>query len=181
MWDRLVETYHDFNATLAEMPEWFQSLFGSHASDFILQGIGQTFLVGFFGWSVATFFERRHFKDIEQRENALKSIRLSTNKSTKKQDANCVLLTGSVMVSHDLFRTLIIMIRKIIGGNVSLYERLSSRGRREAILRLKEEAQLRGIDEVINIRLDSVKISARFLSGIAMTATGTGIKENTAQ
>lgn len=177
MFDSIIETYNDFNASLAEMPEWFQSLFGSDAMGMFINGGVKTLIVGFFGWLVATTFEYRHFASIKRREKKHSHISLSTMGNVQNQKSNGVLLTGSVMVSHDFFRTLIIMIRKIIGGNVSMYERLTDRGRREAIVRLKEEAELRGIKEVINIRFDTVKISARFLSGVAMTAYGTGIKE----
>lgn len=178
MIDSIIETYEEFNASLAKMPDWFQSIFGGHVSDMFINGGVKTLIVGFLGWSIASFFEYRHFSSIRKREEAHNHISLSTRNVHDHTDTDGVLLVGSVMVSHDFFRTLIIVIRKVIGGNVSLYERLAARGRREAIVRLKEEAELRGIKEVINIRFDTVKISARFLSGVAMTVYGTGLKDS---
>ena len=86
------------------------------------------------------------------------------------------LLIGSVVVAHDYFRTLLIFFRKIIGGNIRPYERLVQRGRREALIRLKEEADLRGIDKVVNVRFTTSTVSGRFLHAIEMVAYGTGVK-----
>lgn len=175
--DEYLEKIRKFNEGLAQMPEWAQFLYGGdNLWDVFLNNGIKALIVGFVGWLIATLFEYRHFHHIRKREKKLKHITLTTTKKPANVDVEVALITGSVMVSHDFFRTLIIMIRKIIGGNVELYERLTARGRREAILRLKAEAQLRGIDHVINLRLNTVRLSARFLSGIAVTVSGTGVK-----
>jgi uncharacterized protein YbjQ (UPF0145 family) len=87
------------------------------------------------------------------------------------------LIIGSVVVSHDFFRTLLIQIRKIIGGNIINYERLLQRGRREAFIRMQEEAKIRGFKKIINVRFGSSHIAGRFLPAIELTAYGTGVKE----
>lgn len=81
-----------------------------------------------------------------------------------------------MVVAHDYFRTLIIFLRNIVGGNIKPYERLVERGRGEALIRLKEEAELRGIDKVINVRFTTNSISGRFLHAVEMVVYGTGIK-----
>ena len=71
---------------------------------------------------------------------------------------------------------LIIFFRRVVGGNIQPYERLVERGRREALIRLKEEAELRGIDKVINVRFTTNAITGRFLHAIEMVAYGTGVR-----
>ena len=137
----------------------------------------QLVTVGVVGWLIATWFERRHFKSISKRELPLQKIRVNTSKQFSSCEPEAAtLLIGSVVVAHDYFRTLTIFLRRLIGGNFRHYERLVQRGRREALIRLKEEAELRGLDQVINVRFTTSAVSGRFLRAVEMVAYGTGIQ-----
>jgi len=137
----------------------------------------QVVSVGVIGWLIATWLERRHFKSMSEREIPLQGIKVTTAKRISSCEPEGVtLLIGSVVVAHDYFRTLIIFFRRVIGGNIKPYEKLVERGRREALIRLKEEAELRGIDKVINVRFTTNSVAGRFLHAIEMVAYGTGIK-----
>jgi uncharacterized protein YbjQ (UPF0145 family) len=157
---------------------WVQDVFGSGSFwDMLLAYGGQIFGVGLIGWLVATWFERRHLKSMSLREIPLQKISVNTLKHAPACEPEaCTLLIGSVVVAHDYFRTLIIMFRRLIGGNISPYERLVQRGRREALIRLREEADTRGIDKIINVRFTTSAISGKFLHAIEMVAYGTGVK-----
>jgi len=137
-----------------KMPfDWFDDYSALSMWDMVVANGLQVVSVGVVGWLLATWFERRHFKSIDKREIPLQSISVNTSKRVLTCEPEAVtLLIGSVVVAHDYFRTLIIFLRKMIGGNISHYERLVQRGRREALIRLKEEADLRGIDKVVNVR-----------------------------
>lgn len=174
----LQEVIQEFEQGMSKMPEWFQTFFGGNSFwDMILNNGLQVFGIGLFGWLLASWFERRHLASISAREIPLQSIRVNTSKHLPDcEPEGCTLLIGSVVVAHDYFRTLIIIIRRFIGGNIKPYERLVQRGRREAMIRLKEEAELRGIDQVINIRFGTSTVSGRFLHAIEMVAYGTGIR-----
>ena len=126
-------------------PEWLQDLLGGNTLwDMLLANGLQVGGIGLAGWLLASWFERRHLRDLSAREAPLQHIRINTSKHhTSCEPEACTLLIGSVVVAHDYFRTLIIAIRRLIGGNISPYERLVQRGRREALIRLKEEADLR--------------------------------------
>ena len=168
----------EFMQGMAGTPEWVQYLFGGDSFwDMMLSNGLQVFGVGLAGWLLAGWFERRHLRSLSIREAPLQSIRVNNLKKPPPCEPEAsTLLIGSVVVAHDYFRTIVITIRRLIGGNIKHYERLVQRGRREALIRLKEEADLRGLDMLINVRFSTSTISGRFLHAIEMVAYGTGIR-----
>ena len=174
--DELVREFEQRMATKA--PEWLQDWFGGNTLwDMLLSNGLQVIGIGLAGWLIASWFERLHLRSLSAREAPLQHIQVNTSKRHPSCEPEaCTLLIGSVVVAHDYFRTLFIVIRRLIGGNIKPYERLVQRGRREALIRLKEEADLRGVDKVINIRFGTTAISGRFLHAVEMVAYGTGIR-----
>ena len=172
------ELIDEMNSTLAKAPTWFHDVFGSGTIfDVVISNSLQVFGLGLVGWMVAFYFEKRHIQSMNRREIPLKDIAINNLKNCHFSEPKAAtLLIGSVVVAHDYFRTLIIFFRKLVGGNIRHYERLVDRGRREALIRLKEEADLCGIDQVINIRFTATAISGRFLNAVEMVAYGTGIQ-----
>lgn len=171
--DQLVQS---FNERMADAPEWLVNwLDGSTLWDLVLNNGLQAIGVGAIGWLIATYLERRHNAQMSAREELLSDVRVSTTKKAGPAASEGTMVIGSVVIAHDFFRTLIIQLRKLIGGNIKPYERLVTRGRREAFIRLREEAAVRGLDQVINVRFDSAHISGRFLSAVELVAYGTGI------
>ena len=168
----------EIDKVLHKMPwDWLDDYSAMSVWDMVVANGFQVVGVGVLGWLLATWFERRHFRSIEEREISLQRIVVNTSKRIESCESDgTTLLIGSVVVAHDYFRTLIIFFRNIIGGNIKPYERLVQRGRREALIRLKEEADLRGIDKVINVRFTTNSVSGRFLHAIEMVAYGTGVK-----
>lgn len=172
------QTIEAVEQVISESPVWIQNLlgFGNFWDVLVANGL-QVVGVGLAGWLIATWFERRHLKSMSLRETSLQKISINNLKHAPACEAEaCTLLIGSVVVAHDYFRTLIIIFRRLVGGNISPYERLVQRGRREALIRLKEEADSRGIDKIINVRFTTSSISGRFLHAVEMVAYGTGVK-----
>ena len=69
----------------------------------------------------------------------------------------------------------------LIGGRIKTYEPLLDRARREAVLRMTEEAQRLGYDAVINVRLETSRLAnarsnGQGIAGVEMLAFGTAIK-----
>ena len=157
--------------------DWINDYSAMSVWDMVVANGLQVVSVGVIGWLIATWFERRHFKSMSEREIPLQRISVNTSKRFASCEPEGVtLLIGSVVVAHDYFRTLIIFLRRVIGGNIKPYEKLVERGRREALIRLKEEAELRGIDKVINVRFTTNSVSGRFLHAIEMVAYGTAVR-----
>jgi len=172
--DDFYQAYKEFTA---ELPEWIRGFIISDSPwSTVVNNSLQTLAVAVIGWTIATLLERMHTKYMTDRENLLADINVSTNKNAGDDAESGILIYGSVVVAHDFFRTLVIQFRKIIGGNIKAYERLVARGRREAFIRMREDARLRGVDSVINVRFTGNHVSGRFLSAVEMVAYGTGIK-----
>lgn len=176
--NKVEESIQKFEQGMSEMPSWFQDIYGGQTLwDMLIANSLQVFGVGLAGWLIASWFERRHLKSLSLREFELKHIRINTLKQAPGcEPETATLLIGSVVVAHDYFRTLIIFLRKLVGGNIRPFERLVQRGRREALIRLKQEADSRGINKVINLRFTTSSISGRFLHAVEMVVYGTGVR-----
>ena len=175
--DSILDWIERFDEKLAQAPEVFRNIYGDSFWDIWGYGGLQGLLIGAIGWSIASWLERRHLKKLLLREVELSNVLLTTAKKAeddKAQDA--VLLTGSTVIAYDFFRTLFISIRRIIGGNIKPYERLVARGRRAALVRLKQEARIRGIEKVINVRFGASALTGKPVKGVEIIAYGTGLK-----
>jgi uncharacterized protein YbjQ (UPF0145 family) len=64
-----------------------------------------------------------------------------------------------VVISVDYFKKFVAGLRSIIGGRIASYESLVDRARREAILRMKQEAKKLNADYVFNIKMETSSIS----------------------
>ncbi|ELS03502.1 hypothetical protein Xen7305DRAFT_00032260 [Xenococcus sp. PCC 7305] len=134
------------------------------------------------GYLAGNFLEKRHFKDIKKRERQTLHIPM-INFGAKQAIPNAneaTLFLGSVVVSADYFKIFSSALRNLIGGRVVVYESLLDRGRREAILRMKEQAIAWGATQVVNVRLETSSIGnqngGKGLSAVEITAYGTGIR-----
>lgn len=105
--------------------------------------------------------EKKHFKSIIEREEKYKgllsfSVRFPPP-SVERVDT--VLVGGNVVISVDYFKRIVAGLRSIVGGRVSAYESLLERARREAILRMKEEASAKGAKMIVNVKLETASIT----------------------
>ena len=112
------------------------------------------------GYAAGTFAERRHYASILTRERAQRQFQVMNAEAyfAEGRVKNSFMVSGSVVISIDYFKRLLAILRNIFGGRVKAYESLVDRARREAILRMKEEALTRGADMVVNLRLETAAI-----------------------
>ncbi len=132
------------------------------------------------GYLFGQFFERRHYRSIIEREKNTLHIPLLTLKTTPSGLKRCdaALVTGNVVVSVDYFKRFLAGLRAIVGGRVKSYESLVDRARREAILRMKEQAIDQGAVVVTNVRIETSSISkgqGNAIGSIEVLAYGTAI------
>jgi len=115
------------------------------------------------GYGFGQYAERKHYASIREREQVIRQqvlliqTRLPPEPVTGRQRAQ--LVTGSVVISVDYFKRFLAGLRSFFGGQVKSYESLIDRARREAILRLQEQARQLGADRVINLKLETASIS----------------------
>ena len=112
---------------------------------------------------VITFFtgsrnEKKHYASILAREEKLHHIMVIPLKRPPENFVTQQLVRGSVVVSSNYFSRMLAGFRNFFGGNVRSYETLLDRARREAILRMKEEAEALGADIVFNMKFETVSL-----------------------
>ena len=130
------------------------------------------------GYSVGSFLEKQHYKDIKKRERQILHVPVvSFGAKQKIPTANeASIFIGSVVVSADYFKMFASSLRNLVGGRVVAYESLLDRGRREAILRMKEQAIAWGASQVVNVRLETATLGNQKLVAVEVIAYGTGIR-----
>lgn len=124
--------------------------------------------------------EKRHFRSIIEREKQLRNILVFSERRVPDEDKlDGTLVCGNVVISVDFFKRFVAGLRNLIGGRVSAYESLLERARREAILRMKEEARQKGATSVWNARLETsslYKDARQSIGAVEVLAYGTAVK-----
>ena len=145
--------------------------------------LGFPLLLLFGTYLVGSAVEKSHYRAIRMRE--LRSRRFPTvnfrtpPKSWQIVDSEMVL--GNVVISIDYFKRFLAGLRMLFGGNVTAYESLLDRARREAILRMKEDAFERGYNAVLNVRIETSRLASsnrkgEGTAGVEILAFGTAVK-----
>lgn len=111
--------------------------------------------------------ERRHYLSLADRENIFRQISVSTMRRPPFEKAyHTALVSGSTVVSVDFFKVFVANLKNLIGGRLTTYESLLERARREAILRMKQDAVELGATTIINTRFETSRISGNASQGI---------------
>lgn len=147
----------------------------------LLLRVGPFLFLLVLGLAIGTILERRHFADIRDREARFRSLPAVTFSKPPADWAidGSGLVAGSVVVSLDYFKRFAAALRIIFGGRIKAFEPLMDRGRREAILRMKQDAAAAGFDAIINVRLETSRIAnanGATTAGVELMAYGTGLK-----
>lgn len=131
------------------------------------------------GYGFGTYNERRHFRSIQEREEHYRRITtFSTKRLPEGSTSSVCLAAGNVVISIDYFKKISAGLRNIIGGRVSAYESLVERARREAILRMKADADDKGATAIFNVKLETSSItkgSKGQIGAVEVLAYGTGL------
>ncbi len=113
-------------------------------------------LIGYF---IGSKVEKDHYQSLKIRENKFRSIPVISGKlDTITTDKDHLFVSGGVVIAADYFKSFVYSIRNFFGGRVKVYETLIDRARREAILRMKEQAINWGAEEIINLKIETSNI-----------------------
>ncbi len=139
-----------------------------------------------FGFCIGGVVERAHFRRLEAREAALSDVLVTDLRSFPTQNVteSFGLVSGEVVIASDYFKTFAAALRKLVGGDLRTYESLMERARREALVRMKQEAKAAGANCVANVRLASSNIGSggagsrrrRGAAMVEMYAYGTAVR-----
>lgn len=125
--------------------------------------------------------EKKHFESIIEREGEYRDL-LAFSERFPPPDmsvSESKLVGGTVVISIDYFKRLAAGLRNIFGGRVTAYESLIERARREAILRMKEDAMAMGAQMIINVKLETSSItkgSGDQVGAVEVYAYGTALR-----
>jgi uncharacterized protein YbjQ (UPF0145 family) len=133
------------------------------------------------GYGVGQFAERRHYRSIVEREARLNALpAIASRYPPTEPHYEQALVIGSTVVSVDFFKRFLAALRNLFGGRVTSYESLLDRGRRESLLRMKQQAADLGASMVFNIKYETASISKGrrdTIGSIEVLAYGTALIE----
>lgn len=111
------------------------------------------------GYGFGKNAERRHYQSIKARESRWAQVPAMTFKQPPEDRAvaSSDLVTGSVVVSVDYFKRFLTGFRMFFGGELRSYASLIDRARREALLRMREQAP--EADAFLNVRMETSSIA----------------------
>jgi uncharacterized protein YbjQ (UPF0145 family) len=101
-------------------------------------------------------------RSLANRERAASDIQVVTLRTIVDPASveQAILVSGDAVIATDYFKTFAAHLRGIIGGEIKSFETLMDRARREAILRMIDEARALGATEIWNVRLQSSNIAS---------------------
>lgn len=132
------------------------------------------------GFFVGRHFERKHYASIIERERAPGQVLVFAERMPPERTPapSTQLVSGSVVISADYFKQFVAGLRMLLGGRLNTYESLLDRARREALLRMREQAKQLGATQVFNVKLETMSISGRApssVSALEVLAYGTAV------
>lgn len=113
------------------------------------------------GLVVGRATERMHFRNLDRREQQVADMLVTQLKSFPDRvagDPPPTLLVGEVVIATDYLKSFLAKLRNIFGGEVRSYQSLLTRARREAMLRIQEQARGTGYNAVCNVRIQTADI-----------------------
>ena len=127
----------------------------------VLIGFGIFVIFIALGFFVGGTTERRHFARLERREAATRGFLATQSKyylGNPEPGHTPTLIVKEVIIASDYLKSFLAKLRNIFGGEVYSFESLLERARREALLRIIEEAQSNGYNAICNLRMDTAEI-----------------------
>lgn len=111
-------------------------------------------LVFLLGYLAGKWVERRHLRSLDVRESDLSPIRFHAIPlpSGEKAFIGAHMVAGEAVIVCDPFKRLAMQLKLLIGGEILGVERVVQRARREATVRMLEQARALGAREVVNVR-----------------------------
>lgn len=120
------------------------------------------------GYFIGSHLERKHYHSIKLREAKFNKLPAIASKLLPP-DAESFeqrLVMGNVTISVDYFKRFLATLHNFFGGSVTSYETLLDRARREALLRMKAEANDLNASLVLNVKYETASIYKGSGSGV---------------
>ena len=137
------------------------------------------------GLIVGQASEQAHLANLRAREKQMAYFTV-TDIKTFPEDVNMLMaaqiVVAEAVIATDYLKTLLASLRNLFGGEVRSLQTLMQRARREALLRLKEQAAAGGYNAICNLRLESADIGGlstrRGVPMASILASGTAFQRH---
>ncbi len=133
------------------------------------------------GLIVGKGVEMHHFRKLTEREQQFQNMIITNLKTIPVQLANSqpFLVMGSAVIATDYFKVFAAKLRTLFGGEMKSYVTLMERARREAVLRMMEQARQQGAHVIWNVRYESACTGGqqkKKAGGVEVLVYGTALK-----
>ena len=119
------------------------------------------------GFIFGRFSEKRHLRSLAEREEATKDFLITDLKTfpmISSENKSAEMFIGEVTIATDYYKSFAGKLRNFFGGEMLCFESLKIRARREAIMKIVEQAQAKGYNAICNLRLETADIGGSTLS-----------------
>ena len=127
------------------------------------------------GFGFGRYNEGKHFRYLDEQEQRLAYIRVNNSRFVVSEYSGHM-ISSNVVISHDYFKYAIANVQNMLGGRLTSYESVVERARREAIVRLKLEAEKIGATQIMGIRLSTTELGMQG-GMVEVFAYGTAIQQ----
>ena len=112
-------------------------------------------------WLIGGAIERRHLKLLATRERMLDGFLVTSLKKPQSAATSRppMLVTSEAVISSDYFKNWLFGFVAFFGGESKTFTRLFDRARREATLRMIDQARHAGYNAICNVRYESADIA----------------------
>lgn len=125
------------------------------------------------GWYFGTRAERGHLKSLMADEQKYQHIQVSSERFYEPKGINeSILVVGSVVIAQDKFKQVVAAMLSLFGKNLTVYETLLDRARREVVLRAKRQANDAGCHALYGLRFEMTEVQG----GVEILAYGVAVK-----
>ena len=113
-----------------------------------------------FGLIFGRMSEKKHFRELDEREAATQDMLVTQLKSYPLSDEMSPprLVMSEVVIASDYLKSFFSKWRNVFGGEMKSFRLMQDRAKREAILRLVEQAKSHGYNAICNVRLNGADI-----------------------
>ncbi|OAV06481.1 hypothetical protein AO373_1495 [Moraxella catarrhalis] len=140
--------------------------------EFLIKSLVWLVLVAI-GWYFGTRAERGHLKSLIIDEQKYQHIQVSSERFYEPKGVNeSILVVGSVVIAQDKFKQAVAAILSLFGKNLTVYETLLDRARREAVLRAKRQANDAGCHALYGLRFEMTEVQG----GVEILAYGVAVR-----
>ena len=132
------------------------------------------------GLLVGGAVERRHTRSLQEREARHRDVLVTDLRSFPQVSPGGPapqLVVAEVVIASDFLKSFLASLRQILGGEMKSFGTLMIRARREAVMRLVQQARAQGYNAICNVRLIPADIgggtTSRSVAMVALLASAT--------